>query len=78
MNLMFFWAARRLTHLRYGKTIKTTRLKRALLAWAFAGIFPFSGHAADSVLDATLEGQKLYFKWPLRWDEEDWLYFGSA
>ena len=28
--------------------------------------------------DTTLEDTKLYFTSPLRWDEEDWLYFGGA
>ena len=79
MNCVFLVAARRLTrHLRYGKTIKTTGMKWALLGWAALGIVPFAGHAADSLLDATLEDTKLYFTAPLRWDEEDWLYFGGA
>jgi len=53
-------------------------MKWALLGWAALGIVPFAGHAADSLLDATLEDTKLYFTAPLRWDEEDWLYFGGA
>jgi hypothetical protein len=48
------------------------------LRWAVVGIFPVAGHAADSLLDTTLEDTKLYFISPLRWDEEDWLYFGGA
>ena len=79
MNSMFFSAAQRLTrHPRYAKTIKTTRLKCALLGWAVIGIFPVTGHSADSLLDTTLEDTKLYFTSPLRWDEKDWLYFGGA
>ena len=79
MNSMFFSAAQRLTrHPRYAKTIKTTRLKCALLGWAVVGIFPVAGHSADSLLDTTLEDTKLYFTSPLRWDEKDWLYFGGA
>src|ERR1700734_4059860 len=79
MNSMFLATAKRLTpHLRYGKTIKTTRLKWAMLAWAVVGIFPSIGRAADSFLGTTLEDTKLYFTSPLRWDEEDWLYFGGA
>jgi hypothetical protein len=78
MNSVFLAAARRLTrHLRYGRTIKTT-MKRALLGWAVLGIVPVAGHAADSLLDTTLEDTKLYFTAPLRWDQEDWLYFGGA
>jgi hypothetical protein len=34
--------------------------------------------ASDSFWGSTLEDTKLYFTAPLRWDEEDWLYFGGA
>lgn len=79
MNSMLFAAVRHLTRLlRYGKTLKTTRMKWAMLGWAVVGIFPVVGHSADSILDTTLEDTKLYFTSPLRWDEEDWLYFGGA
>jgi membrane-associated phospholipid phosphatase len=53
-------------------------MKWALLGWAALGFVPFASHAADSLLDSTLEDTKLYFTAPLRWDEEDWLYFGGA
>jgi membrane-associated phospholipid phosphatase len=53
-------------------------MKFALLGWAVVGIFPLVGHCADSLIDTTLEDTKLYFTSPLRWDEEDWLYFGGA
>jgi membrane-associated phospholipid phosphatase len=53
-------------------------MKRAVLGWALVGICPIVGHAADSLLDTTLEDAKLYVTAPLRWDEEDWLYFGGA
>ena len=79
MNSMFQAAARRITcRFRYGKTIKTTRLQRAMLGWVLVGIFPIVGRTADSLFDTTLEDTKLYFTSPLRWDEEDWLYFGGA
>ncbi len=79
MNSMFQAAARRITHhFRYGKTIKTTRMQRAMLGWVLVGIFPIVGRTADSLFDTTLEDTKLYFTSPLRWDEEDWLYFGGA
>src|ERR1700761_6331527 len=55
-----------------------TRTKWAMGWWVVCGIFPVSGHCADSLLDTTLEDTKLYFTSPLRWDEEDWLYFGGA
>jgi membrane-associated phospholipid phosphatase len=79
MNSMFLATAKRLTpHLRYGKTIKSTRMKWVMLGWAVVGIFPNVGRTTDSLLDTTLEDTKLYFTSPLRWDEEDWLYFGGA
>jgi membrane-associated phospholipid phosphatase len=79
MNSIFFTAAQYLTrHSRYGRTIKTTRMKCALLGWAVVGIFPVADHAADSLIGTTLEDTKLYFTSPLRWDEKDWLYFGGA
>jgi membrane-associated phospholipid phosphatase len=63
---------------RYGKVPKTAKLRWAVLGWAVVGIFPLIGRATDSLLGATLEDTKLYFTSPLRWDEEDWLYFGGA
>jgi membrane-associated phospholipid phosphatase len=79
MNSVFLAAARRLTcHLRDAKTIKSAAMKWALLGWAVLGFVPVTGRAADSLLDTTLEDAKLYFTAPLRWDEEDWLYFGGA
>jgi membrane-associated phospholipid phosphatase len=76
---MFFAGAQQLMRqLRYGKTAKTTRMNWLMLGWTIVGIFPVVGHTADSLLDTTLEDAKLYFTSPLRWDEEDWLYFGGA
>jgi len=78
MNSIFLAASRRLTrHLQNGKTIKTTTTRWMILGWAVA-IFPIVGHTADSLIGTTLEDTKLYFTSPLRWDEEDWLYFGGA
>jgi membrane-associated phospholipid phosphatase len=70
MNSMFLAAARRLIR-RLGK-------KWMVWGWIVVGIFPVVGHTADSLLDTTLEDTKLYFTAPLRWDEQDWLYFGGA
>jgi membrane-associated phospholipid phosphatase len=53
-------------------------MKWAVLGWAVVGICPIVGRTADLLLDTTLEDTKLYFTAPLRWDEEDWLYFGGA
>ncbi len=49
-----------------------------MLACAVIAILPSVGRTADSLLDTTLEDTKLYFTSPLRWDTEDWLYFGGA
>jgi membrane-associated phospholipid phosphatase len=76
---MFFAGAKQLMRqLQYGKTANTTRMNWLMLGWTIVGIFPVVGHTADSLLDTTLEDAKLYFTAPLRWDEEDWLYFGGA
>jgi membrane-associated phospholipid phosphatase len=53
-------------------------MKWALLGWVVVGISPSVGHTEGSLLDTTLEDTKLYFTSPLRWDEQDWLYFGGA
>jgi membrane-associated phospholipid phosphatase len=80
MNSLCFAGARQpMCQPHYGRTVKTTmRMKWLILGWAVAGIFPPVGHTADSLLDTTLEDAKLYFTSPLRWDQEDWLYFGGA
>src|ERR1700761_9010162 len=49
-----------------------------LCGWALFGSLPAVGSCADSLLDTTLEDTKLYFTAPVRWDSEDWLYFGGA
>jgi membrane-associated phospholipid phosphatase len=47
--------------------------------WAACCLGPVAVHAADSFSFAeALEDTKLYFTAPLRWDGEDWLYFGGA
>src|ERR1700727_3721068 len=80
MNSLCFAGARQpMCQPHYGRTVKTTmRMKWLILGWAVAGIFPAVGHTADSLVDTTLEDAKLYFTSPLRWDQEDWLYFGGA
>jgi membrane-associated phospholipid phosphatase len=75
---MFAAAPRPALHRRGGKALKATGVKWALLGWAVVGFFPVTGRGADSLLDTTLEDTKLYFTSPLRWDEDDWLYFGGA
>jgi PAP2 superfamily len=72
-------AARRFaSYLRHGKALKVGRARWAMLGCAVVGIWPVVGRTADSLLDTTLEDTKLYFTSPMRWDEEDWLYFGGA
>jgi hypothetical protein len=79
MNSIISAAWRRLVRrIRHGKATMTTRKKWQRWGWAVAAIFPIVGHTADSLLDSTLEDTKLYFTSPLRWDAEDWLYFGGA
>jgi undecaprenyl-diphosphatase len=44
-----------------------------------ADLVPRTARAADAPgVGSALEDLKLYFTAPLRWDEEDWLYFGGA
>jgi len=78
MNLMLAAVRCLARRPRYGKALKAKRMKWAMLGWAVVGIFPVVGRSADSFLGTTLEDTKLYFTSPLRWDEEDWLYFGGA
>jgi hypothetical protein len=78
MNPMLAAVRRLARRARYGKALKAKRMKWVMLGWAVIGIFPVVGRTADSLLDTTLEDTKLYFTAPLRWDEEDWLYFGGA
>jgi hypothetical protein len=55
-----------------------TQIVLALTAWVAATFYPAQTRASDSFVGTTLEDTKLYFTAPLRWDEEDWLYFGGA
>jgi membrane-associated phospholipid phosphatase len=45
-----------------------------------AGVAPASGARADQTFDlkTAFEDTKQYFTAPLRWDREDWLFFGGA
>lgn len=57
------------------------RLRRFLpgMLCACLGVMPSCLYAADSFsAREALEDTKLYFTAPLRWDEEDWLYFGGT
>jgi membrane-associated phospholipid phosphatase len=79
MNFIFVAIARQLTrHRQYGNAVRSTRLTWAVSAWLAVGLLPGIGRTADSFVATTLEDTKLYFTAPLRWDEEDWLYFGGA
>jgi len=51
----------------------------AVFSCVVFGLSPLVVRAADSFSVGTaLEDTKLYFTAPLRWDVEDWLYFGGA
>jgi len=44
-----------------------------------SGAFPSISSAGESsVFGSPLEDAKLYFTAPLRWDQQDWLFFGGA
>jgi membrane-associated phospholipid phosphatase len=60
------------------KSTKSARSTSAMWIWAALGLLPVIGRTADSFVATTMEDAKLYFTAPLRWDEEDWLYFGGA
>src|SRR5260221_7128257 len=50
-----------------------------MAALLFGALFWPIGCAADSFsVGEALNDTKLYFTAPLRWDSEDWLYFGAA
>jgi membrane-associated phospholipid phosphatase len=54
-----------------------TRLACVVFSWALC--VGTAAQAADALsLSAALQDAKLYFTAPLRWDEDDWLYFGGA
>jgi len=58
---------------------KKRKATLAALLWMASALWSASADAADSfTFSAALEDTKLYFTAPLRWDEEDWLYFGGA
>jgi membrane-associated phospholipid phosphatase len=47
--------------------------------WVALALLPLGAHAGESFsVETALEDTKLYFTAPLRWDEQDWLYFGGA
>jgi membrane-associated phospholipid phosphatase len=49
------------------------------LLWLTSALWPAHAAASDSFTLATaLDDTKLYFTAPLRWDQEDWLYFGGT
>ena len=60
------------------RAAKKALLALAFGAWLAATLHPTRALADDSFVGSTLEDTKLYFTAPLRWDEEDWLYFGGA
>jgi membrane-associated phospholipid phosphatase len=65
-------------HIQCGFAVKNTKRALGMFAWTAVAFFPLAGRAADSFVETTIEDTKLYFTAPLRWDEEDWLYFGGT
>jgi membrane-associated phospholipid phosphatase len=59
--------------------LKSQKTTLAALLW-MASVFSSAPADADDsfTLATALEDTKLYFTAPLRWDEEDWLYFGGT
>jgi len=55
-----------------------SKFRTTTIAWIAAGLISVHAQAADSFVARTLEDTKLYFTAPLRWDEEDWFYFGVS
>jgi membrane-associated phospholipid phosphatase len=78
MSHSFVTAGLRSTGTQGGSRVKITRATLATLAWVVIGFSPLLGRTADSLVNTTLEDTKLYFTTPIRWNEEDWLYFGAA
>jgi len=65
----------------FGLSTISERLRATLgaLLWIAIGLLPPPADAADSFTFSTaLEDTKLYFTAPLRWDADDWLYFGGT
>ena len=62
------------------KAFDEERLKELAESIRSKGVLsPLVVRAADSFsVGAALEDTKLYFTAPLRWDEQDWLYFGGT
>jgi membrane-associated phospholipid phosphatase len=60
------------------RAVMKTQIALTLAAWVAVTLYPAQARASDSFVGTTLEDTKLYFTAPLRWDEEDWLYFGGA
>jgi hypothetical protein len=55
------------------------RLSSGFCLSIICGLSPLWVRASDSVsIESTLEDAKLYFTAPIRWNEQDWLYFGGA
>jgi membrane-associated phospholipid phosphatase len=61
------------------RIFKKPQATLAAFLWLGSALSSAPADADDSFTFGTaLEDTKLYFTAPLRWDEEDWLYFGGA
>jgi len=67
----------RLVHLAHA--VKPVPTICAACLFMVCGLLPLSARAEDSSgVGAALEDVKAYYTAPLRWDAEDWLFFGGA
>jgi membrane-associated phospholipid phosphatase len=60
-----------------GPAIKNSGLRMAAFLFGVL-LWPISCVADSFSVSEALEDTKLYFTAPLRWDSQDWLYFGAA
>ena len=64
--------------LRRATAVAKVRITCSLLFCLACGSLPPAVRADTPGAGTALEDVKLYFTAPLRWDEEDWLYFGGT
>ena len=82
MQLLQSWLKTRILERKASHRTSVSKKPNATLAallWMACALSSAPAEAADSFTFSTaLEDTKLYFTAPLRWDEEDWLYFGGT
>lgn len=61
------------------KPVNMQKPSLTALLWLASMLLSVSAGAAEPfTLSTALEDTKLYFTAPLRWDEQDWLYFAGS